>query len=107
MWDTLGMDLDALLNRSEIASACETHGVSRLQIFGSSVTSLFDPALSDVDFLVEFKPEVGNLFRAYFGLRDDLVRIVGREVDLVMANAVENPFFAASAFENAQELYAA
>ncbi len=95
------------LDREAIARACEAHGVTRLRIFGSAVTDRFDPETSDVDFLVDFDPRREDRFSDYFGLRGDLVRIVGREVDLVVASAVRNPYFAKRAFGEAVELYAA
>ncbi len=94
------LDLDA------IASACKRHGVERLRIFGSALTDRFDPKSSDIDFLVDFVPGNTNLFHDYFGLKFELERITGRPVDLVDASTVRNPYFEASAFGSAQELYA-
>ncbi|MBF4161605.1 nucleotidyltransferase domain-containing protein [Nocardioides sp. CBS4Y-1] len=87
--------------------ACERHGVARLRAFGSVVTGGFDPVRSDVDFLVDFLPEVRDLLGNYLALRDDLERVMGRKVDLVMSDAVENPYFAAEAFRSAEDVYAA
>ena len=56
---------------------------------------------------MDFLPNNDNLFHDYFDLKDELERIVGRPVDLVDASAVRNPYFKASAFDSAQELYAA
>lgn len=100
------MNAAVLLDRDAIARACEAHDVLRLRLFGSAATDRFDPVTSDYDFLVEFTPAVAHPFDAYFGLKEDLERVVGREVDLVMSDAVKNPYFAASAFEGALELYA-
>ena len=52
-------------------------------------------------------PGTPDPFAAYFGLKEDLEQILGRRVDLVMAEAVRNPHFAASALAGAVELYAA
>ena len=41
-------------HRAEIAQLCARFGVHRLELFGSAATGAFDPARSDVDFLVEF-----------------------------------------------------
>ena len=95
------LDLDA------IARACKGYGVQRLRIFGSALTDRFDPEGSDIDFLVDFAPGNTNLFHDYFDLKFELERIMGRPVDLVDASAVRNPYFRASAFESARELYAA
>ena len=48
---------------------------------------------SDLDLLVEFQPiEPGALVQAYFGLERQLASITGKPVDLVMADAVRNPY---------------
>lgn len=101
------MDSTLVLEREAIAAACRAHGVQRLRLFGSAASGRFDPSRSDVDVLVEFAAGTRDPFDAYFGLKEDLERILGREVDLVMANAVQNPHFAASALAEAEELYAA
>lgn len=97
----------ALLDRDAIARVCVAHDVQRLRVFGSALTSAFDPTTSDLDFLVEFSPDIEHPFDAYFGLREDLERLLGREIDLVMSDAVRNPFFAASVFDSALDVYAA
>lgn len=96
-----------VVDRAAIASACSKHGVRRLRLFGSATDGQFDAAVSDVDVLVEFAPGIEDAFDAYFGLKEDLEIAFGRDVDLVMADAVQNPHFAASALANAEELYAA
>lgn len=101
------MTAATILDREAIARACIQFGVQRLRLFGSAVSDRFDPVRSDVDFLVDFLPGRDNLFDDYFGLRAELERIVGRSVDLVVARSVKNPYFKASAFNSAQEVYAA
>lgn len=96
-----------VLDRDAIAGLCRARHVSRLRLFGSALTDRFDPDRSDVDFLVEFAPDVVDLFDAYFGLKEDLEELLGREVDLVMADAVTNPYFAKAVFASAQDVYAA
>lgn len=95
------------LDLAAIRRACERFGVKRLRVFGSVLTDDFDPETSDVDFLVDFLDGRGDYFHDYFDLKTELERIVGREVDLVMAGAVKNPYFAKSAFGSAEDLYAA
>lgn len=104
---TQRMNAVALLDRDAIARACRQFGVARLRVFGSAVTDDFDPARSDFDFFVDFQPQVADLLGTYLGLSAELARITGRKVDLVMTDAVENPYFAAQAARGAQDLYAA
>jgi len=67
----------------------------------------FDPAASDIDFVVEFEPMTpAEHAEAYFGLAEDLARVFGREVDLVELSAVQNPIFRRSVEETRRDIYA-
>lgn len=101
------MDVALLLDIDAIRKACERFGVERLRVFGSVLTERFNPEVSDIDFLVTFKQDRENLFHDYFDLKSELERIVGRGVDLVMERSLKNPFFKASAYGSAQNVYAA
>lgn len=94
--------------RQEVAALCRRHRVKRLDLFGSAAEGLFDPASSDLDFLVEFLPltPAGHA-DAYFGLLEALQDLFGREVDLVEARAVHNPYIVASINRSRTVLYAA
>ncbi|MGK6352680.1 nucleotidyltransferase family protein [Parapedobacter sp. DT-150] len=64
-------------NRSEL----RRYGVLKLSLFGSFLTNRFNPN-SDVDFLVEFRPEMktyDNFMELSFFLED----LLGRKVELV------------------------
>jgi uncharacterized protein len=93
----------------ELQRLCKLHGVKRLEVVGSAARELdFDPTRSDVDFLVEFEP--GRLpasLGEFFGLREALEQALGRSVDLVMLDAVRNPYVRASLERNRRLLYAA
>ncbi len=94
--------------RAAIAELCARHGVVRLDVFGSALREDFRPGESDVDLLVEFAmTEPRELADAYFGLLDDLRRLLGGTVDLVMADAVKNPYIAREIERTRQLLYAA
>lgn len=101
------MTATALLDREGIARACRRYGVRRLRVFGSALTDRFDPETSDIDFLVDFVPRAERPPHAYFGLKTELERILGRNVDLVAAGAVSNPYFARSMLAHAEDVYAA
>ena len=93
----------------ELERLCRLHGVKRLEVVGSAARELdFDPTRSDVDFLVEFEP--GRLpasLGEFFGFREALEQTVGRAVDLVMLDAVRNPYVRESLERNRRLLYAA
>ena len=92
---------------TEIAELCRRYGVHRLELFGSATTGAFDPRTSDFDFLLEFKAGSPSLFERYFGLKESLEALYGREVDLVMVGAMKNPYFIDSVNKTRQLVYAA
>ena len=79
----------------EIRALCVKYHVKRLAVFGSAAKGTFDPARSDVDFVVEFQPDVRGAdgWDAYWNLRDGLQDCLQRNVDLVSWTAVKNPYF--------------
>jgi predicted nucleotidyltransferase len=93
---------------TELEAACHRRAVSRLELFGSAVRDDFDERTSDLDFLVEFDAatELPALDR-YFGLKEDLEALFERPVDLVMPNAVRNPYLRAEIERDRRLLYAA
>lgn len=93
----------------EVRRICRRHGVERLDLFGSAAGERFDPADSDLDFVVSFqKRDPPALFDRYFDLKDVLESLFGRGVDVVMEGAVErNQYFAWSVTETRIPLYAA
>jgi predicted nucleotidyltransferase len=92
----------------EIADLCRTFRVRRLDLFGSAATGSFDPARSDLDFLVEFDDlHDGEWADAYFGLLEALEKLFGRPVDLVMPSAIKNPYLHRSIAATKTVLYAA
>ena len=95
------------LDEEALAAGCRRFGVRRLSLFGSAGTDAFDHERSDVDFLVEFDDDTESRFDAYFGLKDELERLLGRPVDLVMPKSLENPYFAAPVERSRRDLYAA
>lgn len=93
--------------RTEVAALCSRFGVQRLEVFGSAASGAFDPAHSDIDFLVEFsQDDAGSLFHRYFGLQEALEQLFGRKIDLVTASALKNPYFIAAVNQSRQLVYA-
>jgi hypothetical protein len=95
--------------REALLDLCRQFRVSRLELFGSANSSEFDERTSDLDFLVEFLPgtDLGAWLGRYFDLQESLEKMFGRHVDLVMASAVRNPYFAREANRTRRLLYAA
>jgi hypothetical protein len=98
--------LDISEHKSEIENLCRRYDVRQLALFGSSVSADFDPANSDLDFLVEFEPlPSGRYANAYFGLLEALEQLFGRSVDLVVDSAIRNPYFRQSIQRSKTSLY--
>ena len=93
---------------AEIAELCRRFYVRRLDAFGSAVRGDFDPARSDLDFVVEFERghPLGGL-EIYFGLKEALEALFGRKVDLVSEGSVRNPYLRKSIDESRETVYAA
>ncbi|MGB3969370.1 MAG: nucleotidyltransferase domain-containing protein [Planctomycetota bacterium] len=92
---------------TEIRALCRRFGVQRLTLFGSATTPAFDPASSDLDFLVDFDSNPHDLANRYFGLVEALEELFQRPVDLVETRAITNEFFRAGAARTSELLYAA
>ena len=68
--------------KAEITHLCRHNGIRKLALFGSVLTSRFSDA-SDVDFLVEFRPNERVGFFKLADIESELSRLLGgRRVDL-------------------------
>jgi predicted nucleotidyltransferase len=95
-------------HRTELTALCRRHGVKTLDVFGSAADGTFDPARSDLDFLVDFLPvEEGQIAPDYFGLLHALEDLFGCKVDLVMDRAIRNPYFRRGVEKSRRVIYAA
>jgi len=102
------MIADIATHQDELRQLCRRFGVRRLDVFGSAARGDFDPARSDIDFLVEFEAmQPGAYVDAFFGLKESLEELFGRPVDLISAPSVRNPYFRASIERTKALLYAA
>jgi predicted nucleotidyltransferase len=91
----------------ELELLCRRYHVQRLDLFGSAAAGTYRPGESDLDFLVEFEPlSPGTYADNYFGLLEDLERLFGQPVDLVVASAIRNPYFRQSVERTRAPLYA-
>lgn len=93
----------------EIRDLCIKHHVHRLYLFGSGAGADFDPARSDLDFVVKFNPDAlrTGFGDDYFQLLAALEELFGRSIDLVEYGAIDNPYFKQSVIETRVPLYAA
>ena len=78
---TLRYDEEAL------AKLCRKHHVRRLDLFGSRAKGTARDG-SDVDLLVEFEPEHVPGLLGFLALQEELVDLLGEEVDLVSSGGL-------------------
>ncbi|HYG64074.1 MAG TPA: nucleotidyltransferase domain-containing protein [Thermoanaerobaculia bacterium] len=94
--------------RESIVAACIRHGVRRLEVFGSAARGELVPGKSDLDLLVEFDPMAPyDRVEAYFDMLEELRSLLDAKVDLVMVDAVKNPYIVADIERTKQTLYTA
>ena len=89
----------------QLAAVCRRFQVERLAVFGSAARGELRPD-SDVDLLVEFRPEAEIGFIEYAGLMLALSELLGRKVDLVSKPALK-PLLRDAILSEALPLYAA
>lgn len=94
-------------HRHEVEQACRRFHVRKLAAFGSVLRDDFGPE-SDVDMLVSFEPSAEmDAFVQYFGFKEALEAILGRTLDLVVADVIRNPSFRAAVEQTQAPLYEA
>jgi len=76
--------------REKVVDLCKRFHIRRLALFGSVLTKNFKPS-SDVDVLVEFHAGFAPGFE-FFGIEDELSKILGRKVDLNTPNFLSRYF---------------
>lgn len=74
--------------RERIADFCRKHRVRKLSLFGSALRDDFR-ADSDVDFLVSFAEDAHYSLFDLAAMEEELGAILGRKVDLVEREAIE------------------
>lgn len=77
--------------QAQIDALCRQHHVRRLELFGSATTEQWDPAHSDLDFLVKFG--AGARFTTHGDLEAALRQLFDREIDLIHDVEFKNPYF--------------
>ncbi|MBN2652648.1 MAG: nucleotidyltransferase domain-containing protein [Spirochaetales bacterium] len=94
-----------LSNKTELLSLCKQFKVKSLYVFGSILTENFSQE-SDIDFIVSFEeiPEI-EYSDFYFGLKENLEKILKRPVDLIIEETITNPYLFSEYQETREKLY--
>jgi hypothetical protein len=99
---------DAMLTilREPIAEFCRRWKVAECALFGSVLRGDFGPQ-SDVDVLVRFLPDATWSLFDLVDMQEELRGLFGREVHLVEADAIRNPFRRHEILRTREVIYAA
>lgn len=90
----------------ELREICRRRLVQKLALFGSAAAGGFDPASSDLDFVVQFPPlSPSQHADCYFGLQEDLEQLFGRAVDLIEPEPLRNPYFRRAVEQTQEPIY--
>jgi len=90
----------------DLVELCRRFKVDHLDLFGSAATGSFDPASSDLDFVIEFQDrKVPGLLNRYLGFAAALERLFGRHVDLLTPRSIRNPYFRETVNETRETIY--
>ncbi len=92
-------------NRDAIVALCRQYGVQRLAVFGSAVKGTFDPATSDLDFVVDLGGYERGVARRYLGLIVALQALLGRDVDVVTIHPGTSDIFRSEIERTAVTIY--
>lgn len=96
-----------LSSKDAIAALCRRFNVERLEVFGSATRVDFDQQTSDIDLIVHFRNEQAEgLFDRYWGLAEELEKVLQRPVELLTERMVRNPYFRAALDAERQTFYA-
>jgi predicted nucleotidyltransferase len=80
-------------NQRAIADLCRQYRIRKLEVFGSAATGAFDPATSDIDFLVDLGEYAPGTAVRYLDLIADLEDLLGYPVQMVTQPSITNPYF--------------
>jgi predicted nucleotidyltransferase len=92
-------------NIEELKKLCTLYNVEKMYLFGSILNANFNKE-SDIDFLVKFKTiEISTYFDNYMDFKENLEKLLGREVDLVEEQTLRNPILINSINKSKELIY--
>jgi predicted nucleotidyltransferase len=98
----VGRNID--IPRDRIEEFCRRWKIREFSLFGSVLREDFGPQ-SDVDVLVSFEPDAEwDLFHLV-EMRDELIGLFGRDVDLVEKEGLRNPFRRRTILDTREVIY--
>lgn len=92
-------------NRAQIEALCSRRGMLSLALFGSAARGELRPE-SDVDLLIEFKPDAQVGLLELEAIRAELESLFGRPVDLAGPAILRNPYRRRTILRDLRPVYA-
>ncbi len=100
------MNANVTLDREILAVFCRKWHIRELSLFGSALRDDFGPD-SDLDFLVSFEPGATLDLFDLQEMKEELEACHGRPVDIVVKEALRNPWRKREILNTAEVVYAA
>ncbi len=100
------MNPNVLLDKNALKTFCLKWKIRELSVFGSALRDDFGPD-SDFDFLLSFDRLATWDLWELVDMRNELISIVGREVDIVAKEALRNPYRREEILSNREVIHAA
>lgn len=94
------------MHRDEIEALCRRRGVLSLALFGSAARGELQPG-SDVDLLIEFKPDVEVGLLELQDIESEFEAMFGRPVDLAGPAILRNPYRRRAILRDLRPVYGA
>ncbi len=91
----------------DVRAICARYQVQALYIFGSAVQGTFDPAASDLDFMVDLGEYGTDVATRFFDLLWALEALLERDVDLITVRSRGDAAFLAEVEATRVAVYAA
>ena len=92
-------------NKDAIVALCRTYGIRKLDLVGSAATGTFDPATSDIDFVVDFGEYDHTVAERYLDLIAALEDLLGFRIGMITEPSIKNPYFRAAIDEQRITVY--
>lgn len=92
-------------NQQAIARLCRKYQIRKLDVFGSAATGAFDPASSDIDFVVDLGEYERGVAKRFLHFSYALEALLGCRVDLVTEASITNPYFRYSVNQSRETVY--
>ena len=93
------------VTREQLTELCQRWKIRELALFGSVTREDFRPD-SDIDVMVEFEPGGGPGLKV-LDVLEELQRLLGRNVDLMVKGPIRNPYKRRSIEKDLTVIYAA